>query len=204
MKSRTFSVNAMYNNIMIEEGVPRDISLWKIKVPLKIKFFLWYLRQGVILTKDNLAKRQWKGCTDCCFCGVQESIQHLFFECPIASLVWNAISITFGITKPRSASDLFGGWIGRFPLKQRNRVLLGIAAICWAIWLCRNDVVFQQSKPNSSLQVIFRAAYWIRSWSILSKEEERDSLKEGCRTLEAAALEMFNNFGWNALRRIMS
>ena len=72
MKSRTFSVNAVYNNIMIEEGVPRDISLWKIKVPLKIKIFLWYLRQGVILTKDNLAKRQWKGCTDCCFCGVQE------------------------------------------------------------------------------------------------------------------------------------
>jgi hypothetical protein len=31
---------------------------WKVKVPLKIKIFLSFLRQDVILTKDNLAKRK--------------------------------------------------------------------------------------------------------------------------------------------------
>lgn len=34
---------------------------WKAKLPLKIKIFLWYLKWGVILTKDNLVKRRWKG-----------------------------------------------------------------------------------------------------------------------------------------------
>jgi hypothetical protein len=51
----------MYNDIMTRVGVPFDISSWKVKVNLKIKIFLWFLRQGVILTKDNLAKRKWKG-----------------------------------------------------------------------------------------------------------------------------------------------
>lgn len=35
-------------------------SLWKIKVPLKIKVLMWYLNHGVILTKHNLAKRGWR------------------------------------------------------------------------------------------------------------------------------------------------
>ena len=31
-------------------------EIWRVKIPLKIKVFLWYLKMGVILTKDNLAK----------------------------------------------------------------------------------------------------------------------------------------------------
>jgi hypothetical protein len=34
-------------------------DLWKIKIPLKIKVFLWLLYREVILTKDNLVKRNW-------------------------------------------------------------------------------------------------------------------------------------------------
>jgi len=38
-----------------------------MKVPLKIKIFLWFLEKGVILTKDNLARRNWNGSKACCF-----------------------------------------------------------------------------------------------------------------------------------------
>jgi hypothetical protein len=31
-------------------------------VPLKVKIFMWFLYHKVILTKDNLAKRNWNGC----------------------------------------------------------------------------------------------------------------------------------------------
>jgi hypothetical protein len=191
----------MYNDIMTRVGVPFDISSWKVKVNLKIKIFLWFLRQGVILTKDNMAKRKWKGDSECCFCNAQETIQHLFFDCPIARLVWGTVCITFDIKKPTSIRHMFEGWIKGFHCKQKKRVLLGVAAVCWAIWLGRNNVVFQRSKPNSCLQVIFRSAYWIRSWSILSKED-RSSLLVGSRRLETTALELFNGYGWNALKGI--
>jgi hypothetical protein len=46
---------------LIHSDVPNlNKQLWKLKVPLKIKIFLWYLRKEVVLTKDNLAKQNWK------------------------------------------------------------------------------------------------------------------------------------------------
>jgi len=68
-------------------------------------------------------------------------------------------------------------------------------ALCWAIWLTRNEVVFEKKRPNSYLQVIFRGTYWTRSWSILSKEEERTALSNCCLRLEAILMEFFNNNG---------
>jgi hypothetical protein len=37
---KTFSVRSMYSDIMTREGVPFDISSWKVKVPLKNQDFL--------------------------------------------------------------------------------------------------------------------------------------------------------------------
>jgi hypothetical protein len=172
---KTFTVSAMYNSLMGSTGIPVDCRTWKLRVPLKIKVFLWYLKEGVILTKDNLAKRQWKGCTKCCFCEANESIQHLFFECPMARLMWFAINMAYGICAPSNVSHLFGPWIDSFSHELRNQVLVGVAAMCWALWLCRNDVVFRRSKLNYCLQVIFRGTYWIRSWAILSKKKREKS-----------------------------
>ncbi|WVZ50605.1 hypothetical protein U9M48_001845, partial [Paspalum notatum var. saurae] len=53
--------------------------------------FVWGFAKGVILTKDNLAKRNRKGRTNCEFCSKQETIQHLFFECHYAKFLWRAI-----------------------------------------------------------------------------------------------------------------
>ncbi|WVZ93022.1 hypothetical protein U9M48_039045 [Paspalum notatum var. saurae] len=41
-----------------------DKKLWKLKLPLKIKIFVWFLTKGVFLTKDNLKKRNWNGDDD--------------------------------------------------------------------------------------------------------------------------------------------
>jgi hypothetical protein len=35
---------------------------------LKIKIFVWHLLNGVILTKDNLVRRNWQGNKRCVFC----------------------------------------------------------------------------------------------------------------------------------------
>jgi hypothetical protein len=49
-----------------------------MKVPLKNKFFAWYIHGGVILTKENLIKRNWHGSKTCVFCSHDETIKHLF------------------------------------------------------------------------------------------------------------------------------
>lgn len=79
LSKNSFTVQSMYNDLIQEEGVPCLCINWKVKFPLKIKIFLWYLKQGFILTKDNLFKRHWKGYTNCSFCKAHESIEHLLF-----------------------------------------------------------------------------------------------------------------------------
>jgi hypothetical protein len=52
-----FLFKSMYRALLETETTPYNILIWKLKLPLKIKVFLWYLYKGVILTKDNLARR---------------------------------------------------------------------------------------------------------------------------------------------------
>jgi hypothetical protein len=40
----------------------------------------------VFLSKRNLIKRNWQGSTRCCFCDHEETMQHIFIECPFAKL----------------------------------------------------------------------------------------------------------------------
>jgi hypothetical protein len=79
-------VKSMYADIMSGHTVFLKKYLWKIKVPLKIRIFMWFLYRKMILTKDNLAKRGWTGCTKCVFYDSQETIDHLFLSCSFARL----------------------------------------------------------------------------------------------------------------------
>jgi hypothetical protein len=54
---------------LIQLDIPVDSKkmIWKMKIPIKTKVFGWYFCQGIILTKDNLAKRNWNGNKNCVF-----------------------------------------------------------------------------------------------------------------------------------------
>jgi hypothetical protein len=53
--------------------------IWKLKIPLEIKIFVWYLYKEVVLMRDNLARRSWNGEKQCSFCLDNETIKHFFF-----------------------------------------------------------------------------------------------------------------------------
>jgi hypothetical protein len=99
--SGAFTVKSMYLDLLDNDTKYLKKYIWKIKVPLKIKIFMWFLHHKVILTKDNLAKRKWQGCKKCAFCDKDESIQHLFFECPLAKIIWRIIFMTFSLPPPK-------------------------------------------------------------------------------------------------------
>ena len=120
----------------------------------------------------------------------------------MAKFAWNAVFFTFGIQPPTSVSHLLGSWLGGFSLKLRKQMLVGVAASCWALWLNRNDAVFNRKLPKSYLQVFFRGTYWTRFWLQLSKEEEKDLLNNVCRQLEGRVLELFARRGWNFINRL--
>jgi hypothetical protein len=48
-----FSINSLYQAFLDTNVVPHNSYLWRIKIPPKIKVFLWLLYREAILTKDN-------------------------------------------------------------------------------------------------------------------------------------------------------
>jgi hypothetical protein len=66
-KDGTFSVRSMYLHRLDSFAPYCNKGIWKLKIPLKIKVFLWLLNKRLILTKDNLARKNWKGSQKCCF-----------------------------------------------------------------------------------------------------------------------------------------
>src|SRR6185437_2220010 len=81
--------------------------IYKLKILLKIKIFLWFLQRGILLTKDNLAKKNWTESQKCCGCNSNETIEHLFPNCPYARIVWRIIFYSTSLTPPRSMCHMF-------------------------------------------------------------------------------------------------
>ena len=63
-KSGLFTVRSFYLYLIDTHPPFRHKSIWKLKIPLKIKIFLWFLQRGVLLTKDNLAKKNGQEAND--------------------------------------------------------------------------------------------------------------------------------------------
>jgi hypothetical protein len=139
-----FSVKSMYEDIMNEHTPFLRKFIWKIKIPLKIKVFMWFLSNKVLLTKDNLVKRKWKGCTKCVFCGEQETVEHLFIQCPFAKLIWRTIHFSYDLPPPTNVTNMFGNWLVGVDRQSKARILIGTSTLCWSIWRCRNDIVFNK------------------------------------------------------------
>ena len=55
-----FTVKSMYEDLMNGHTIYLQKYLWKLKLPQKIKKIMWFLHRKVLLTKDNLAKKNWK------------------------------------------------------------------------------------------------------------------------------------------------
>jgi hypothetical protein len=86
-----------------------------------------------------------------------------------------------------------------------NQFLLGVATLCWTNLLDRDDMVFNNVKSNTFMQVIFRTNYLIHTWSQLHKAQEaREMLKKGCRFLKRVMMEVFAKFGWKFVDRIIT
>ena len=193
-----FSIRSMYSSLINNGHIERNKFIWKLKMQIKSKIFMWFLFKGVILTKDNLARRNWNGSKTCCFFFMKnETIQHILFDCHITKFLWRIVYISFGLKPPDSISNVVGNWLGGVDSNIKNLIFIGASALCQALWLSRNDVMFDKSPNESYMQVLFRAAHWLRFWAHLQKcEEHKEILYSACRNLEITVIQIFANYGW--------
>jgi hypothetical protein len=200
--SGLFSVKSMYEDLMNEPTPFLRKYLWKLKIPLKIKIFMWFLNNKVLLTKDNLVKRKWKGCSKCVFCGEQETVEHLFISCSFARLIWRTVDFAFGLPPPANVTNMFGNWLNGVNRQLKGQIRIGVSALCWSIWRCRNEVVFNKKSKFSFMQVIHMMVFWIQLWAFLLPLEQRDAMASGCIRLQMVVQDILCRAGWPLISRL--
>ena len=123
-------MDSMYRALVQPEiPVNNNHKIWHMKISLQTKVFAWYLRKGVILTKDNLFKRNWKGSKKCVSCDHDETIKHLFFTCKVACSIWSAIQMASNLYQPTSVANIFGNWLNGIDNKLKTILRIGALAV---------------------------------------------------------------------------
>jgi hypothetical protein len=194
--SGLFTFKCMYEELMNDHTPFLRKYLWKLKIPLKIKKFMWFLHNKVLLTKDNLAKRNWKGCTKCCFCGDHETIEHLFIVCPFSKLLWRMVFFAFNLPPLANITNMFGNWLNGVDKKAKDRIRIGVSALCWSIWRCRNNIVFNNSTTFNIMQVVHMILHLVQQWALLLPQDQQAFMDTGCNHLQTVAQGILSQAGW--------
>ena len=97
-------------------------------------------------------------------CGDLETLDHLFFKCPVAAFVWLLVSEAVGWPAPplsllevlalakQGVVDSFeAGWVGA-------------ACVLWALWNIRNKLIFEGKILKNPTDAIFIICSFVQSW----------------------------------------
>lgn len=130
---------------------------------------MWLLQQDAILTKDNLIRRKWKGNTKCVFCQENETIAHPFLGCNISKYVWSIIAWTIKAPCRLESLEQYMVWAKTFMPNDRKFHVVGLSAVCWAIWKLRNRACFEKKLIRSPTEIICYACVFIKFWARFTK-----------------------------------
>lgn len=163
--------------------------LWKAKLPLKIKIFMWLVFHNAILTKDNLVKRKWKGNKTCFFCNNDETIDHIFFECIVARYVWSMVAFVFGVKCRPNSLEQFWFWASSYIQSAKHFHMVGLSSVCWAIWKTRNAVCFESKRIKCPTNLVCYISSFLSYWADLQKPGNQAQLEAGAKVLKTVALQ---------------
>ncbi|KAL6508840.1 hypothetical protein OROHE_021399 [Orobanche hederae] len=110
-------------------------TTWNSAVPLKVNVFSWRLENNKLPTRDCLVSRGLEiDSTNCVLCSSgQESVDHLFFSCPIVSAVWGLLFRWWKIQGSSfSNSRDWSAWLLTLRLKSKSRRIL--EAVCLVLF----------------------------------------------------------------------
>jgi len=188
-KNGIFSVKSIYSHLFVEDPDLPNKKLWRAKIPLKIKTFMWLISRNAILTKDKFLKRKWQGDTKCRFCPELETISHMFFECSMAKFVWSLVAMVVGSSCSPCSFDQFWEWVQKYMPTGSKFHMVGLAAICWAIWRAHNNICFEKKLIRSPTEIVCLASSFLVFWAELQNVADWAILEAGAEALKSTALQ---------------
>jgi hypothetical protein len=107
-------------------------------------------------------------------------VDHLIFTCPLLVFVWSVIreglnwkKISESVKEFNDECLLKRGGGG----DKLNSVLFFLfGAVCWTLWLNRNEFVFKNKIIPCSNAILYRLIYFMQRWTMLSSVKTRGEL----------------------------
>ena len=117
-------------------------SIWRIKVPGKIKHFIWKACSNSLPTKENLLRRKVLQDSVCHLCAREsEDIFHALWGCEEIHPIWDS---DFGwVDRSRITSNSFSDVLKL--IQERPLLVALFATTTWSIWYHQNKTRLQQS-----------------------------------------------------------
>ena len=148
------------------------MEIWNTKVRLKVQIFLWMAWHDRIQTTNQLKRRNWDKDEVCKFCGVEETVNHLLFQCPIARVTWCWVRDSLGWPgAPTSITNFQDLFLMHGDGDRKALMWWVMAAVGWALWKSRNDLVFSNIVIKSPKQVAYKSFGLMKQWIKLAKKD---------------------------------
>jgi hypothetical protein len=81
-KKGRFTTASLYRELTFPGMENKEVmSIWKAKIPMKIKIFLWSIYSDCLPSAEQLVRRNWPGEELCKMCGLVETSKHIFLKC---------------------------------------------------------------------------------------------------------------------------
>lgn len=128
------------------ETHPSFIWLWTSKCQPKHKVFFWLLMNDRLSTRNILTRRTMQlDSYNCVLCNqlVEETVEHLFVDCPFARMCWDILNIDIPV------DSSFPELSAQLKIQLNSQFFVeAIILLCWAIWTARNDLIFKGVSLN--------------------------------------------------------
>ncbi|KAL2936256.1 hypothetical protein RDABS01_006694, partial [Bienertia sinuspersici] len=114
-------------------------KIWKLKVPPKVRLFVWRACWDILPHNCNLAKRRVKAERGCVRCGMEEDNLHILRDCCWTKKIWEGKRASW--CKLEASS--FREWLAGVSSENKNGELEAMVMITWSIWNAINELVFE-------------------------------------------------------------
>lgn len=185
-----YSVKSAY--LMLQEDIRNHSSnansgfwrkLWNLKIPPKLKNFLWRTTSNCIPTKDLLRQKWVQVNAECPVCNTSDdSILHNHVLCPFAVSSWMKLHISSICGEFKN----FNEWLNQVFQQHLNEDIHIIVMVCWMLWKNRNSLMWNQrsSEPfevvESAISEVFKTKPLTTLWVTWLRKMVKNTATHHC------------------------
>ena len=135
----TESLSSQASSSSLEATKPLWNGIWKLKVPNKVKHFMWRALHESLPTKFNLDARHILPDNSCGLCEeFPKDVIHCLWLCDHAKCIW-LLDVTFSFPRTRNFRS-FGDLVSFVIFEMTPNTTTLFSMVAWCIWTRRNKL----------------------------------------------------------------